>query len=287
MHERINYLYHSDDYGCGCKPNAEQINLSLGEDLFKKLLNIGEKAFKHLHKKGSYKPEDLATEKPYQNLITETNSIFNKAVADNVIEGAMLESLNNDVYLFSGLKTHAQLAEASRLLLDESGKMKSFQAFSRDFTKINDTYNKNYLRVEHDYAVGTAQSIARWETFSDNEENYNLQYRTNGGPNVREAHRALDRTTLPKSDPFWNSYTPKNGWNCHCMVIQVLYGKYNKSDSKKAMAMGEKATSQIGKDGKNKLEIFRFNPGVEKVVFPPSHPYAKVAGAKEVAKLLR
>lgn len=279
-------MYHSGDCDCGCKPGSETINLSLGEGLFNRLLNIGEKAFKHLHKKGSYKPEDLATEKPYQNLIDETNAIFNKAVADNVIEGAMLESLNNDVYLFSGLKTHAQLAEASRLLLDETGKMKSFQAFSRDFAKINDTYNKNYLRVEHDYAVGTAQSIARWETFSDNEENYNLQYRTDGGPHVREAHEKLDRTTLPKSDPFWDSYTPKNGWNCHCMVVEVLADKYPKSDSKKAIALGEKATSQIGKDGKNKLEIFRFNPGVQKVVFPPAHPYTKVAGAETVRKEL-
>lgn len=277
-------MYHSNDCDCGCKPNTETIHLSLGEELFKKLLNIGEKAFKHLHKKGSYKPEDLATEKPYQNLISETNAIFKKAVTDNVIEGAMLESLKNDIYLFSGLKTHAQLAESSRLLLDESGKMKSFQAFSRDFSKINETYNQNYLRVEHDYAVGTAQTIARWETFSDNEENFNLQYRTDGGPHVRQSHEALNRTTLPKSDPFWDSYTPKNGWNCHCMVVQVLADKYPKSDSEKAIAKGEKATTQLDKNEKNKLEIFRFNPAKEKVIFPPSHPYSKVAGAKKIIK---
>ena len=122
----------------------------------------------------------------------------------------------------------------------------------------------------------------RWANFSDNDNRYYLQYRTDGGPNVRDSHAALNNTTLPKSDPFWDSYTPQNGWNCHCMVVEVLAMRYEKSDSKTAVEKGEKATTQIGKDGKNKLEIFRFNPGTQKVIFPPNHPYNKVVGAKEV-----
>jgi hypothetical protein len=271
-------------YNCGCedcKDKASQLNLSLN-DTFKNLLKTAEKAFKRLHEKGSYSPKDLQTDKEYQNLIKETNAIFNKTVVDNVIEGEMLESLQNDIYLFSGLKTHAQLFEASRLLLDEKGQMKPFSTFSKDFQKINKDYNQTYLNAEYDYAVGTAQGIARWETFSDDDKTYNLQYRIDGGPNVRESHRALDRITLPKSDPFWGHYNPKNGWNCHCMTVQVLADKYPKSDSAKAIEAGEKATTQIGKDGKNRLEIFRFNPAKEKVIFPPTHPYTKVAGAKVV-----
>jgi hypothetical protein len=69
--------------------------------------------------------------------------------------------------------------------------------------------------------------------------------------------------------------------------VQVRKGKYDLSDSTKAITEGEKATSQIGKDGKNKLAIFRFNPGIQKVVFPPSHPYTKVAGAKTVREELK
>jgi hypothetical protein len=37
--------------------------------------------------------------------------------------------------------------------------------------------------------------------------------------------------------------------------------------------MGERATTSIGADGKNKLEMFRFNPGKQKVVFPPGNAY--------------
>lgn len=275
-------------YNCTCE-DCQKHNtvLNLGiTDTFKQLLKDGEKAFKHLHKKGRYKPEDLQTEKPYQKLIQSTFDAFDFAIQDNVIEGAMLKSLKEDVYLFSGLKTHAQLFEASRLLLDEKGQQKPFSAFSRDFEKINKGYNQSYLNAEYDYAVGTAQSVARWETFSDDEETFLLQYRTDGGPNVRDSHNALNRTTLPKSDPFWNSYTPKNGWNCHCMTVQVLADKYTKSNSEDSIAKGEKATTQIGKDGKNRLEIFRYNPGKEKVIFPPTHPYTKVAGAKAAKPII-
>lgn len=38
-------------------------------------------------------------------------------------------------------------------------------------------------------------------------------------------------------------------------------GKYPESDSDEAGTDGERATTQIGKDGTNKGRIFRFNPG--------------------------
>ena len=119
----------------------------------------------------------------------------------------------------------------------------------------------------------------KWSNFSDD---YNLQYRTAGDERVRDSHDKLRDTTLPKNDAFWDSFYPPNGWRCRCTVVEVLPEDYKVSDSKKAKEQGELATSQIGKDGKNKLEIFRFNPGKQKVVFPPSHPYSKVAGVKTV-----
>jgi hypothetical protein len=104
---------------------------------------------------------------------------------------------------------------------------------------------------------------------------------------VRDSHDKLRETTLPKDDAFWLSYYPPNGWRCRCTAVQVRKGKFDLSDSDKAIAEGQKATSQIGKDGKNKLAIFRFNPGVQKVVFPPTHPYTKVSGAEKVRKELK
>lgn len=54
------------------------------------------------------------------------------------------------------------------------------------------------------------------------------------------------------------------------------------SDSKKAKGLREKATTHIAPNGKNKLQMFRFNSGAEKKVFPPNNAYNKVVGAKDV-----
>ncbi len=275
-------------YDCSCEDCQTQkqtLNLS-NSSSFKNLLKTAEKAFKKLYNNKGYSPNDLSDTKEYQDLINQTNAIFDKTIVDNVVDGALLKNLQNDVFLFSGLKTHAQLLEASRLLLDADKKIKPLAQFTKNFLKINETYNRQYLEAEYQFAVGSATVAQRWSTFSDDENRYYLQYRTDGGPHVRDSHAALNNTTLPKSDPFWDSYTPQNGWNCHCMVTEVLAWRHEKSDSKKAIARGETATTQIGKDSKNKLAIFRFNPGKDKVIFPPTHPYSKLVGANVVKEVL-
>lgn len=260
-------------YNCGCddcKDKATLLNLSISDD-FKQLLNAGKSAFKRLHEIGNYKPQDLKTEKVYQDLIHQTYDVFNFAITDNDMPNEMRTALQSDAFLFGGLKTHAQLFEASKLLLDENGNLKPFNQLSNEFDKLNVTYNKNYLEAEYEFAVGSSQMASKWAEFSDNDRYY-LQYRTAGDNRVRQDHEKLNETTLPKSDPFWGSYTPPNGWNCRCTIIEVLKDKYPLSDSEKSIKAGEAATTQIGKDGKNRLEIFRFNPGADKKLFPPKHP---------------
>lgn len=270
-------------YDCGC--DSCRINLSAKSDdnKFKEVLNAAETAFKYLHEKGGYKAEDI-TEKPYQNLIDKTYGVLDSAITDNDVPPEMLAKLQNDTFMFSGLKTHAQLLEASTLLTDEDGKIKSFDKFAQDFNKINEKYNQSYLEAEYQFAITSSQSAANWAAL-DPDGRYNLQYRTANDDRVRENHRVLQDITLPKEDSFWLSYYPPNGWRCRCTAVEVRKSKYPESDSKKAIEAGEKATSQIGKDGKNKLEIFRFNPGAEQKIFPPKHPYNKVKGAEEVKKI--
>ena len=248
--------------------------------IFKEVLKAAENAFKHLHKKGSYSPEDI-NDTPYKKLTEETFKVFDTAVRDNEIPHEMLQKLQNDCFIFSGLKTHAQLMEATSLLLDDTGTVRSYESFAHEFNKINQNYNQNYLQAEHQFAVTSSQSAANWAAL-DEDGRYNLQYRTANDDRVRESHRILQDTTLPKDDVFWLSYYPPNGWRCRCLAVEVLKDKYKPSDSETALKNGEKATTQIGSDGKNKLAIFRFNPGAEQKVFPPKHPYNKVKGAEDV-----
>lgn len=273
-------------YDGGCSNCKTTFNLSIN-DSFKNLLNISEKAFKRLHEKGSYKPQDLKTETVYQDLITSTYDVFNFAIADNDMPNDMRTALQSDAFMFGGLKTHAQLLEASKLLLDENGNLKSFNQVSNDFNKLNNTYNKNYLESEYEFAVGSAQMAGKWSGFSDDETRYYLQYRTANDGKVRDEHKALHNITLPKSDPFWDSYYAPNGWRCRCNVVEVLADKYPTSNSKESIAKGEKATTKLDKNGKNTAELFRFNPGKDKKLFAPENTYTKLAGAKSAMPIIK
>jgi hypothetical protein len=51
------------------------------------------------------------------------------------------------------------------------------------------------------------------------------------------------------------------------------------SDSAEAIAKGDKATTQLAKDGSNAGAMFRYNPGKQGVIFPPKHPYSKATPA--------
>lgn len=252
--------------------------------IFKKVLNAAEKAFKKLHELGTYKPEDLAKITEYKALINETANVFKLGISQEVPE-EMKAYLEKDVFVFSGLKTHAQLAEARSLLKDSDGKIRPYYLFEQDVLKLNEKYNQNYLEAEWQFAQSSSQGAANWANLSDSER-YNLQYRTAGDEKVRESHAAINGTTLPKSSEFWISYYPPNGWRCRCIVVLVLASKYPATDVEKATAAAEKATTQIGKNGKNKLEMFRFNPGLEKRVFPKGNSYEKVAGSDIVANVI-
>lgn len=210
-------------------------------------------------------------------LITATAEAFSQAVGQGIgkrpMPAAMRSMLEQNVFIFSGFKTHAELSAVSALLLDESGKKKPFERFARDVQAIDENYNLNYLRAEYNFATQSARSAAMWAQYQADGDQFYLQYRTAADERVRESHALLHGTTLPVNDPFWKKFFPPNGWNCRCTVVQVRKSKYPLSDSKHAIELGEKATTALNKHGQNKLAIFRFNPGQEQKIFPPRHPY--------------
>lgn len=73
--------------------------------------------------------------------------------------------------------------------------------------------------------VQVAYGAGRWEQDQDpdvQEVLWGYRYVTVGDDRVREEHAALDGTTLPKDDPFWDTYWPPNGWNCRCQAVPVF-----------------------------------------------------------------
>lgn len=214
----------------------------------------------------------MLREKPVQRLIEETAAYLSKGIERGVMEEqpseAIVASLRESAGVFSGFKTFHEMKEAAGLLLDEKGGLKPFEQFSNDIQKINDTYNKHYLKTEYSFAVQSASMAARWEDQQDDGGGrYLLQYRTAGDSKVRPAHQALNGITLPSSDPFWDKYYPPNGFNCRCTVVKVRAAKYPATDSKEAMEAGDKAT-----EGKY-AEMFRFNPGKQRAAYPAYNSY--------------
>lgn len=208
---------------------------------------------------------------PVRELIEATNKALveplHRLALNEEVSFDLQTALEQNTFVFSGFKTHHELTEAAQLLKGDDGRFKPFNQFRTDIEALNQNYNGNYLRAEYNFATASTQMAAKWQQWAEDGDEYNLQYRTANDDRVREEHAALHGTTLPPSDPFWDSYLPPNGWNCRCTTVQVLKYKYPESDSARAIAAAAGITDTP------KKQIFRFNPGKQMKVFPPKHPY--------------
>lgn len=224
-----------------------------------------------MRERGGFTPAMLE-EQPARDVIDETFRILGGAVSSSIDEEMPAELtglLENNAFIFSGLKTYHSLNEVGLSLIGDDGGIKLFEKFHEDVAKIDAKYNRNYLYAEYNHAVTSSQMAAKWHDFQQDGDRYNLQYRTANDERVREEHQRLHNITLPVSDPFWEQFMPPNGWNCRCVVVQVRKGRYPESDSQQAVGIGEEITDEP------KKRIFRFNPGKELKVFPDKHPYNK------------
>ena len=202
-----------------------------------------------------------------QDFITTHAGVLDATFEKVKMSDKMRERLTRSDYIFSGIKTFHELNEAFPSLLDENGDRKTFEHFLNDVQKVNDTYNRNYLRAEYNFVHQSAQMAAKWEQYSEDGDRYYLQYRTAHDDKVRPEHAALEGVTLPMSDPFWETYYPPNGWNCRCTVAQVRKQKYPATDHNEAMNRGQEAL-----DGE-RYNIFRFNSGKQGKAMPDYNPY--------------
>ena len=280
LHQEIGKVYNCSCDACRDKPRQSEVKKLAGTPGQKELLKKLQKAFKLLHDNGGYKPTDL---EQYKEVVDELASVFKQALDKGItveLPEEMMTSLKRDVYLFSGMKTHAQLYEASRLLLDDDGQVKSFSRFLKDVKSLNKKYNEDYLEAEYIFAVTTSQQIANWAIIEAGGDRYDLQYRTAGDDRVRPQHLSLDQVTLPPSDKFWDEYYPPNGWRCRCRAIQVNKGKYELTERDLADKLGKASMSE------KEQEIFRFNAYKQAVIFPPNHPYSKVIGSADATTTL-
>lgn len=238
------------------------------ENIRKRLSSLFKGMMKSLFKeKGAELRVELVADPAVQKFIGTHASVLDSTFEKVEMSDAMRRRLTRSNYIFSGMKAFHELHEAFPSLLDENGRRKPFERFLNDVQSIDTAYNGNYLRAEYNFVSASAEMAGRWERFMRDGDRYNLQYRTQRDDKVRPEHAALDRVTLPISDPFWEEFYPPNGWNCRCTVVQVLKSKYPETPHDEAMRLGDEA---LQRDTKG---IFRFNAGKEGKSVPDYNPY--------------
>ena len=262
LHSRYEALLAGDH--C-CALVAQKIDPKQQEQLKAAFKSMMKGLFKQ---KGASLDINFITSKEAQAFIETHADVLNSAFEQTKMSATMRDSLEHSTYVFSGLKTFHELNEAFPALVDENGNRKPFERFLNDVQKVDKTYNEHYLLAEYNFAHASAGMAAKWETFAEDGDRYNLQYRTVGDDHVRPEHAALNGTTLPFSDPFWDSYYPPNGWNCRCTVVQVRKTKYPETPHEEAYKRGAEA---LANDARG---IFRFNPGKQRKAMPDYNPYS-------------
>lgn len=176
-------------------------------------------------------------------------------------EHDLLLKLREDIYVFSGFKNYQLLQDASKLLINSTGEIRTFSEFSKMVLDLNDQYNINWLRSEYNMAVANTDMARKWLKFEEQKELFPLlSFRSVIDDRAR--HVKWNHITRPVDDPIWDFLTPPLDWGCRCTLQQLAEGK-------------QTPKSKLPKKAKVKDE-FAFNPGKEKVVFPPNHPYYKV-----------
>ncbi len=270
LHAGLSKLYHIN-----C-PDCAPVNLAAPTPIDDAVFYA---AIKRLFDAGGYTYQ-LLEDEAVKGLISSVKASLSVSLdmISHQVPEEMLSRLKNDVFVFSGCKTITELREASSLLLDAEGKIRSWEDFKREMTTVHSLYNVAYLEAEYNFATQSAAMAARWHSDFEHSDRYLMQYRTAGDERVRDSHAAMNGITLPVSHLFWAEYYPPNGWRCRCTAPKVLKSKYGPTETDAALKAGEEATTQIDSKGRNRLAMFRFNPGKDQVIFPPNHPYYKLKG---------
>lgn len=198
-------------------------------------------------------------------------SVIEKGIESpfGAVDLELLAELRDNIYMFSAAKTFQETEALRGALINEEGQVRSFKEFKEFAMPINEQWNENWLKTEYETAYGQAQNAVRWNEIEKNKDILPLlKYSAIEDDRTSEICAPLDGVTLPVDDPFWDTFMPLNHFNCRCTVEQLSDGtETNKEDLKDTFITSEQ----------NMNDMFKMNPGKEKVVFDKDHPYFDVA----------
>lgn len=100
------------------------------------------------------------------------------------------------------------LDEQGQPMFDADGRPRTYQAGS--LHRLDTIFRTNKM---------VAYNAGRWRAFDAARKLRPwLQYIAVDDDRVRQSHKALNGLVFHIDDPFWDSHTPPNGWNCRCRI---------------------------------------------------------------------
>ena len=138
--------------------------------------------------------------------------ILNDAAAKGIAQSGsnhndeFFRAIRHSNEVFSAFKVHAMGVSMADKLLDENGRLKSFDRWLNDVQGITSHHIGSWLRTEYDTAVLRAHFAADWQEFVANKDILpNLRWMPTTSPDAEATHRVYweKKLTLPVDHPFW------------------------------------------------------------------------------------
>jgi hypothetical protein len=170
---------------------------------------------------------------------------------------ALVEQLKESAAIFSSAKTLQQGKELAALITRPDGKYRSWDEFQTLAKQVDENYNQNWLKVEHNTAIRKANAAVDWQKYVENADLYpNLKYLPSKAATPSEEHKVYWNIIKPITDEFWTKHLPPSRYNCQC-------GSEQTDDEPTGPISGISEPSP-GLDN---------NPGIDGQLFSDSHPY--------------
>ena len=178
----------------------------------------------------------------------------------NTPDANMLRNLADNVYQFSAAKNYTQLKELTGAMLNDDGKLRTYNEFKAAALQINNDQVNNWLRTEYDTAIAGAQMASKWVDISGGKDSQMLEFDAIMDGRTTALCGSLNGTRKPADDAFWNTYYPPNHFNCRSTVRQINGGS---------------STPDKDIEYPDIPKMFQTNLGKQGLVFPPGHAYYK------------
>ncbi len=173
---------------------------------------------------------------PSKPIVTQTatalmkpiDDAFNQGIAYDTPDYVMREVLKQNIWDFSVAKNHQDNLAINNLLLDDDGKLRSWNDFKRETRKVVGRSNR-YLKTEYNTVVAGAQMSRLWMDIQRDKELFPFaRFSVTEDGRTSEICQPLAGVVVSVDDPMLAYYFPPNHFNCRTTVVKLRKGPETK-----------------------------------------------------------